>query len=120
MYPGALGRYNMTASMLNDGLKKARLEDKFEAIMSTDRIRSYKPDPRAYRMAMEELRLSREEILFVAFAAWDVVGAKWFGYPTFWLNRQGSPAEELGVEADASGQDCNSSGVEPVDALDPW
>ena len=99
---------NMSASMLNDGLKKARLEDKFEAIMSTDRIRSYKPDPRAYRMAMDQLSLSREEILFVAFAGWDVAGAKWFGYPTFWLNRLASPAEELGVEADASGQDLNS------------
>jgi 2-haloacid dehalogenase len=99
---------NMTASVLNEGLKKARLEDKFEAIMSTDRIRSYKPDPRAYQMAMDKLSLSREEILFVAFAGWDVAGAKWFGYPTFWLNRLASPAEELGVEADASGQDLNS------------
>ena len=99
---------NMTASVLYEGLKKARLEDKFEAIMSTDRIRSYKPDPRAYRMAMDTLSLSREEILFVAFAGWDVAGAKWFGYPTFWLNRVASPAEELGVEADASGQDLNS------------
>jgi 2-haloacid dehalogenase len=99
---------NMTASVLSDGLKKARLEDSFEAILSTDRIRSYKPDSRAYRMAMDKLLLSREEILFVAFAGWDVAGAKWFGYPTFWLNRQASPAEELGVEADASGQDLNS------------
>jgi 2-haloacid dehalogenase len=59
-------------------------------------------------MAMDQLSLSREEILFVAFAGWDVAGAKWFGYPTFWLNRLASPAEELGVEADASGQDLNS------------
>jgi 2-haloacid dehalogenase len=99
---------NMTASVLNDGLKRARLDDKFEAILSTDRIRSYKPDPRAYRMAIDQLSLSREEILFVAFAGWDVAGAKWFGYPTFWLNRQVSQAEELGVEADSSGQDLNS------------
>jgi 2-haloacid dehalogenase len=93
---------------LNDGLKKGRLDGAFEAVLSTDRIRSYKPDPRAYRMAMDKLLLSREEILFVAFAGWDVAGAKWFGYPTFWLNRQASPTEELGVEADASGPDLNS------------
>jgi 2-haloacid dehalogenase len=99
---------NMTASVLSDGLKKARLEDQFEAVISTDRIRSYKPDPRAYRMAMDTLSLSREEILFVALAGWDVAGAKWFGYPAFWLNRLASPAEELGVEADASGPDLNS------------
>ena len=57
---------------------------------------------------MDTLSLSREEILFVASTGWDVAGAKWFGYPTFWLNRLVSPAEELGVEADASGLDLNS------------
>jgi 2-haloacid dehalogenase len=99
---------NMTRSMLQDGAKRARLDTMFEVILSTDQIHTYKPDPRAYRMAETGLKLRREEILFVAFAAWDVAGAKWFGYPTFWLNRLGAPAEELGVEANASGRDLNS------------
>ncbi len=43
------------------------------------------------------------EILFVAFAGWDVAGAGWFGYPTFWNNRQNATAEELNVRADATG-----------------
>ena len=33
----------------------------------------------------------------------DVAGAKWFGYPTFWNNRQGAPAEGLDVEPDGAG-----------------
>ncbi len=33
----------------------------------------------------------------------DAAGAKWFGYPTFWVNRPGQPAEELGVRPDGSG-----------------
>ena len=80
----------------------------FESVVSTDQIRSYKPDPRAYQLAIDTLQLQREEILFVAFAGWDVAGAKWFGYPTFWANRLGSPMEELGVEADASGTGLNA------------
>ncbi|XYH99740.1 hypothetical protein ACMHYB_08245 [Sorangium sp. So ce1128] len=40
---------------------------------------------------------------FVPFAGWDAAGARWFGYPTFWVNRLGLPAEELGVTADAAG-----------------
>jgi 2-haloacid dehalogenase len=39
----------------------------------------------------------------VAFAGWDAVGAKSFGYPTFWVNRLGLPPEELGVQPDAIG-----------------
>jgi 2-haloacid dehalogenase len=96
---------NMTSRMLNDGLKQAKLDGMFEAVISTDRIRSYKPDPKAYQLGVDTLHLPKEEVLFVAFAGWDVAGSKWFGYPTFWLNRLNAPAEELGVAADAVGTD---------------
>jgi len=93
---------NMTTRMLETGIKDAGLDGVFEHILSTDGIKSYKPDPRAYQMAVDAFKLTREEILFVAFAGWDAAGAKWFGYPTFWVNRLGLPAEQLGVVPDAS------------------
>jgi 2-haloacid dehalogenase len=96
---------NMTEAMLTDGLARAGLAKQFDAVISTDRIRTYKPAAAAYRLGVETLRLPAEAIVFVAFAGWDVAGAKWFGYPTFWLNRQGAAPERLGVEADASGPD---------------
>lgn len=96
---------NMTSKMLTGALKEAKLDGAFEAVISTDQIRSYKPDPRAYQMGVDTLGLPKDEILFVAFAGWDVAGAKWFGYPTFWVNRMNAPQEELGVEADAVGHD---------------
>ena len=96
---------NMTAKMLEAGIKNAGLEGVFEHVLSTDQIRAYKPDPRAYQMAIDALKLTREDILFVAFAGWDVAGAKWFGYPTFWVNRLNLPGEELGVAPDAMGRD---------------
>jgi len=96
---------NMTPRMLDTGIESAGLEGMFEHVLSTDRVRSYKPDPRAYQMATDALRLQRDEIAFVAFAGWDVSGAKWFGYPTYWSNRLGQPAEELGVSADAESRD---------------
>ena len=99
---------NMTAAVLQEGLKAAQLDTQFEAVLSTDRIRSYKPDPAAYALILDELQLRREEILFVAFAGWDVAGAGWFGLPTFWLNRLGSPAEELHAQADGAGADLHA------------
>jgi 2-haloacid dehalogenase len=98
---------NMTAKMLEDGIRHAKLDGLFEHILSTDRIRSYKPDPRAYRMAIDAFGLARERILFVSFAGWDAAGAKWFGYPTFWNNRLGLPPEELGVRPDGTGKDLS-------------
>ena len=38
-----------------------------------------------------------------AFAGWDVAGAKWFGYPTFWVNRSNAAVEQLGVVPDGVG-----------------
>lgn len=96
---------NMTARMLQAGIKNAGLEGLFEHVLSTDQIKAYKPDPRAYRMALDAFKLDRAEILFAAFAGWDAAGAKAFGYPTFWVNRLNAPAEELGAFADATGRD---------------
>jgi 2-haloacid dehalogenase len=96
---------NMTAKMLAAGIKNAGLDGVFEHVLSTDQIRAYKPDPRAYQMAIDALKLTREDILFAAFAGWDAAGAKWFGYPTFWVNRLNLPGEELGVAPDAMGRD---------------
>jgi 2-haloacid dehalogenase len=75
--------------------------------LSTDQVRTYKPDPSAYELGIEAFRLPREEMLFVAFAGWDAAGAKWFGYPTFWANRLHAPKEELGIAPNASGSDLN-------------
>ncbi|QEH33405.1 Haloacetate dehalogenase H-2 [Aquisphaera giovannonii] len=95
---------NATPAILRAGVEKSGLAGVFEHVLSTDAIRSYKPDPRAYRMAQDAFRLPREEVLFAAFAGWDVAGAKWFGYPVFWVNRLGAPMEELGEEPDGAGR----------------
>jgi len=40
------------------------------------------------------------EPLFCRSNAWDVAGAKAFGYRMAWCNRTGAPAEELGLAPD--------------------
>lgn len=98
---------NFTAAMLDAAVKNSGLEGIFEAHLSTDRVRAYKPDPRAYQMAMDTFGLPRGEIVFSAFGGWDAAGAKSFGYPTFWVNRMSLPVEELGVVPDAIGDNLN-------------
>jgi 2-haloacid dehalogenase len=94
---------NATPQILTTALKNSDLDTALDQVISTDRIRSYKPDPRAYQLGVDLLQLPKERIAFVAFAGWDVAGAKWFGYPTFWNNRQSAAPESLGVKADAEG-----------------
>lgn len=96
---------NMTVEMLKSGLHKASLDDKFDSILSTELIRSHKPAMSAYQMALDYYKVDRSEIVFVAFAGWDAVGATWFGYPTYWVNRFGAKPEELGVLIQNQGKD---------------
>ena len=94
---------NLTPKLLDANIKSAGLDGLFEHVLSTDKIKTYKPDPRAYQMGVDAFKLKREEILFVAFGGWDAAGAKSFGYPTFWVNRLNLPVEELGVMPDGVG-----------------
>jgi 2-haloacid dehalogenase len=94
---------DFSASMLDANIRSAGLEGLFGEHLTTDRVRAFKPDPRAYRMGLEAFKLEREEIVFAAFGGWDAAGAKRFGYPTFWCNRFNLPIEELGVVPDRVG-----------------
>jgi len=98
---------NLTVKMLEAGIRNSKLDGVFDHVLSTDRVKVYKPDPRAYQMGLDAFGLKPDQILFAAFAGWDAAGAKSFGYPTFWVNRQNQPAEELGVAPDAVGGNLN-------------
>ncbi len=95
---------SMTAAMLDSNIRHNGLLEYFENILSTDQWKTYKPSPQSYQMGVEAFGLKKTEILFVAFAGWDATGSKWFGYPTYWLNRLGAPMEELGTSVEMTGK----------------
>jgi 2-haloacid dehalogenase len=92
---------NFTAAMLDENLTAAKLKQYFEPHLTTDRVKAFKPSPRAYQMGPDAFGLRREEIAFAAFGAWDAVGARWFGYPTVWVNRMHVAEEELDMHPDS-------------------
>lgn len=94
---------NFTEKMLRSNARHSKIESYF-SFLSTDLARTYKPSPDAYNLVLKHYKVTKEEVLFVPFAAWDMAGAKWFGYRTFWLNRLGVAQEELGVKSDGVGK----------------
>jgi 2-haloacid dehalogenase len=96
---------NFSRKMLRANAENAGITDLFDELLSTEANGTYKPDPRAYALGMERLKLKKEEIVFAAFGGWDAYGAKSFGYTTYWVNRFRLPAEELGIEADGTSND---------------
>ena len=96
---------NFTPTMLSANLTENGVAGAFDYLLSTDAARAFKPAPAAYQLGLEATGFRSEEVVFVAFAGWDAAGAKWFGYPTIWINRLDSPPEELRATPDAVGTD---------------
>jgi 2-haloacid dehalogenase len=94
---------NYSPGMLQRLLDRVDITGHFEQLLPTELVRSFKPNPRAYALGTDRLGLGRDEIVFAAFGGWDAAGAKWFGYPTFWVNRLGQTEEVLEPGPDASG-----------------
>jgi 2-haloacid dehalogenase len=95
---------NLTAPMLDAVVRNSALDGFFEPHLSTDRVAVFKPAPAAYQMGPDAFKLPKEQIVFAAFAGWDAAGAKWFGYPTFWVNRANARSEELDTVPDGTGE----------------
>ena len=66
-----------------------------DVIVTSERAGFYKPDPRPYRLALQELGASPAHTLFVAGSGFDMFGTSAIGLDTFWHNRVGLalPAE---------------------------
>ena len=91
---------NGSPKMLESAVRHNAMESYITAIISVDRVKTYKPSPRAYALAPEILNLPANEILLVSSNPWDAAGAKAFGYKVCWCNRNNAKAEDLGFPAD--------------------
>ena len=98
---------NFSPAMLRSNAEHAGMMGLFDALVSTDANHTYKPDPRAYQLGIDRLRVAKQDIVFAAFGGWDAAGAKSFGYPTVWVNRFDQPIEELGVRPDRTVRDLS-------------
>jgi 2-haloacid dehalogenase len=105
--PGLAILSNGNPQMLDVAVKSAGMTGLFDHVLSVDAVRAYKPSPAAYALGTQAFGAQPREIVFVSSNGWDVAGASWFGFTTFWLNRQNAPAEELGVTPHGAGGGMN-------------
>jgi 2-haloacid dehalogenase len=95
---------NGTAKMLQTGLNQTGLKQYFRRIMSSDSVKVYKPSPKVYQLVLKRMPFKKGEILFVSSNAFDVVGAKNFGFKVCWITRTGIPLDPLGPKPDLAVQ----------------
>lgn len=89
---------NGSPDMLEPLVKHSGLA--FDAVLSVDAVKTYKPSPQVYQLAVERLGIAREEITFISSNGWDAIGARAFGFRVAWINRAGAPVDRLGFSPD--------------------
>jgi 2-haloacid dehalogenase len=96
---------NGSPEMLASAVKSAGMESVLNHVISVDPIRLFKTSPESYGLVQQTIPVNKDEVLFVSSNAWDALGATWFGFKTFWVNRQNLPYEAIGPRPDYSGSD---------------
>ena len=91
---------NGTLAMLEPLVRQSGLAPFVDGVLSVDAAGIYKPSPRVYQLAVDRLRLPPRRIGFVSSNCWDAVGAKAFGFTTFWINRAAAPVDRHGPAPD--------------------
>ena len=86
---------NGSPEMLKAGVRNSNLGKVMDSIISVDTIEIFKPSPKVYKLATDQLGCNPEEILFFSSNAWDVSGAATFGFKTVWVNRFAQASERL-------------------------
>lgn len=86
---------NGSPDMLDSAVESAGLGGHLDAVLSVDEVRTFKPDPRVYQLAVDRLGLPAEAIAFQSSNAWDAHAAAAFGMRVVWCNRYGQRRERL-------------------------
>lgn len=104
--PGALAGFEAKKAILSNGspdMLDPLVEHsglKFDAVLSVDAVKVFKPAPEVYQLAVDRLGVAKGAIGFVSSNCWDALGAKSFGFRVFWINRTGAPVDRLGFQPD--------------------
>ena len=88
---------NGNPEMLESAVLAAGMQGLFTQVLSVHSVQRFKTAPEAYQLGPDMLGVAAKDSLFVSSNGWDICGAAWFGYRTFWVNRANAPMEELGV-----------------------
>ena len=86
---------NGTPEMLDSAVKSAGIDGLLDAVLSVEEVGVYKPDPRVYQLAVDELGIPTSQISFQSSNAWDAYAASSFGMKVVWCNRCRQRKERL-------------------------
>jgi len=86
---------NGSPKMIEAAVANAGIAELLDACFSVESVGIFKPDPRIYQLAVDQLGVAAQCIAFQSSNAWDAAGASSFGMKVAWVNRLAQSRERL-------------------------
>lgn len=96
---------NSPKATLSAQLQYAKLTEYFEATLSIDPIKKYKPASETYQWAASQLSVNVSDALLVAAHGWDIAGALHAGMQAAFIEREGQSLYPLAPKPQFIGKD---------------
>jgi 2-haloacid dehalogenase len=95
---------NSSAPVIASQVKHAGIEQYFDGRLTTQALNIYKPHPRTYHWAANEVGVPIENCMLIAAHGWDVTGAMLAGMRAAFLERPGKALYPLGPDVELKGK----------------
>jgi 2-haloacid dehalogenase len=86
---------NGSPQMLEAAVTNAKIGGLLDAVLSVEAVGVYKPHPKVYQLAVDQLGIEANAIAFQSSNAWDAYAASAFGMRVVWCNRYAQRPERL-------------------------
>lgn len=95
---------NSTKKVADEQLQQAGIAQLFEASLSIDEFKVYKPGVESYKKALSKLGVQAGEAMLIAAHGWDVAGAAHAGLQTAFIERKGKALYPLAPKPTFTGK----------------
>ncbi|MEZ5661774.1 MAG: haloacid dehalogenase type II [Burkholderiaceae bacterium] len=89
---------NGNREMIDISVRSTGMNGLFDHLLSSEQVLTYKTMARVYDLVPQAFACEPERVLFVSSNGWDAIAARWYGFTSFWINRDGAPLERLDTE----------------------
>lgn len=93
---------NSSEKVVTERMERTGLISYFEAVLSAEHVKKYKPALEVYSWAAKKLDVPADDILLISAHSWDIAGAANAGMKTAYVKRSKDMSYSLAPEADIS------------------
>ncbi|TDX28353.1 2-haloacid dehalogenase [Modicisalibacter xianhensis] len=110
---------NGTLEAVQHQLVHTGLDTSFDAILSVDSIKTYKPSQAAYHYVADYWQVSTREIVMIAAHGWDLIGAASAGCRTGFIARPGKVIDPQLLQPDWQADSLTALSRQIIQAITP-